>query len=202
MAIPHRTTVRHRLYLAGALIAAALLAVAILFVWAGGGSHSLEPQIGGPFALTDGAGHTVTDRDLRGRYALVYFGYTSCPDVCPTTLNEVAGALAELGALGQRLTPVFITVDPERDTPTTVGSYVAAFSPRIVGLTGTPGQIADVAREYRVYYAKQAGATEASYTVNHSSLLYLMGPDGAFLAPIRADQDAKSLAADLRHYLT
>jgi len=154
--------------------------------------------IGGPFTLEDGAGHTVTDRDLRGRYALVYFGYTYCPDVCPTTLNEVAEALARLGSRAERLQAVFITVDPQRDTPQVVHDYAAAFSPRILGLTGTPAQIAQVAREYRVYYAPhRTGEGAGDYTVDHSSILYLMDPDGRFLAPIRTDESGEAMATDL-----
>jgi protein SCO1/2 len=199
MSITPRRPGRRGLLVAGALAAAALAGTAGWLAWSADSGGSLEPRIGGAFSLTDGDGRTVTDRDLRGRYLLVYFGYTSCPDVCPTTLNEIAGALQDLGGAGRRLTPVFISVDPARDTPSVVRSYVAAFSPRIVGLTGSAQQIASVAREYRVYYAK--GGDGANYTVNHSSLLYLMAPDGRFVAPIRADQDAASLAADLRPYL-
>lgn len=158
--------------------------------------------IGGPFALTDGAGHTVTDRDLRGRYALIYFGYTFCPDICPTTLNEVAGALDKLGPRADRIQPVFISVDPKRDTPKVVAEYVAAFSPRILGLSGTPDQIASVAREYRVYYAEvKPEAPGADYTVDHSSILYLVDPQGRFIAPIRTDQTAEQMAAELAKHL-
>jgi len=165
-------------------------------------AHGTEPggglAIGGPFALEDGAGHAVTDRDLRGRYLLVYFGYTFCPDVCPTTLNEVATALDKLGAKADRLRVAFITVDPQRDTPQVVHDYAAAFSPRIMGLTGTPEQIAEVAREYRVYYAThRTGEQAGDYTVDHSSILYLMGPDGRFVAPIRTDESGEAMAADL-----
>ncbi len=159
--------------------------------------------IGGPFTLTDGAGHTVTDRDLRGKYLLVYFGYTFCPDICPTTLNDVAGALDKLGPRADQIQPLFITVDPERDTAKVVTEYAAAFSPRILGLTGTPEQIETVAREYRVYYSVQKPATAGGdYTVDHSSILYLMDREGGFIAPIRADQPADQLAADIAKHLS
>ncbi len=162
------------------------------------GTQAGVMSIGGPFTLEDGSRHAITDRDLRGRYVLVYFGYTFCPDVCPTTLNAVAGALDKLGAKADQLQVVFITVDPQRDTPQVVHDYAAAFSPRIMGLTGTPQQIADVAREYRVYYAPQrTGEGAGDYTVDHSSILYLMGPDGRFIAPIRTDEPAEAMAADL-----
>jgi protein SCO1/2 len=158
--------------------------------------------IGGPFTLVDGTGKTVSDRDFRGRFMLVYFGYTFCPDVCPTTLNAVAGALDALGPKADRLQPLFITVDPGRDTPKVVHDYAAAFSPRIEGLTGTPEQIEKVATEYRVYYAPQrsAGAGD-NYTVDHSSIIYLMDQNGHFIVPIRADEPAKQMAADIAKYL-
>ena len=159
--------------------------------------------IGGPFALVDGEGHAVTDQDFRGRYMLVYFGYTFCPDVCPTTLNEVAAAFDKLGPKADKVRALFITVDPARDTPKVVGEYAAAFSPHIEGLTGTPEQIATVAREYRVYYAPQKpGVSGAGYTVDHSSILYLMGPDGRFIAPIRTDETGEAMAADIAKYVS
>lgn len=183
------------------------IAAFVLVLLVGGGAwlylaHGSEPGgglgIGGPFTLEDGSGHTVTDRDFRGRYLLVYFGYTFCPDVCPTTLNEVATALDKLGAKADRLQVLFITVDPQRDTPKVVSDYAAAFSPRIKGLTGTPQQIAEVAREYRVYYAPhRTGEDAGDYTVDHSSILYLMGPNGRFMEPIRTDESGEAMAADL-----
>jgi protein SCO1 len=154
--------------------------------------------IGGPFTLEDGSGKTVTDRDFHGRYLLVYFGYTFCPDVCPTTLNAVAAAFDKLGAKADKVQALFITVDPGRDTPKVVQQYAAAFSPHIMGLTGTPDEIARVAREYRVYYARhQDPDAPGGYTMDHSSILYLMGPDGHFIEPIRADQTGAAMAADL-----
>jgi len=166
------------------------------FLWLSqGGTASF---VGGPFVLIDGAGGQVTDRDFRGKYMLIYFGYTLCPDVCPTTLNEMADALDRLGSKADRLQPIFITVDPNRDTPDVVKRYAEAFSPRLLGLTGSEGQIARVAQEYRVYYAQhRTGPGPNDYTMDHSSVLYLMGPDGKFVAPIRADEDGAQMAADL-----
>jgi cytochrome oxidase Cu insertion factor (SCO1/SenC/PrrC family) len=165
--------------------------------------QSAGASIGGPFTLMDGAGHTVTDRDLRGHFLLVYFGYTFCPDVCPTTLNEIAGAMDVLGERADAVQPVFITVDPQRDTPKIVADYVAAFSPRIMGLTGSEEQIATVAREYRVYYAaRKSAAAGGDYTVDHSSVLYLMDRAGQFVAPIRANQPAAQLAAEIAKHLS
>ncbi len=186
-------------------VAALLL---VLLVGAGGWlllSHDAVRQIGGiggPFKLTDGAGHEVSDRDFRGHFLLVYFGYTFCPDVCPTTLTAMAGALEKLGKRADRLQPLFITVDPGRDTPKVVGAYTAAFSPRILGLTGTPQQIAAVAHEYRVYYAKRsAGDGSGDYTMDHSSIIYLMAPDGRFVAPIAANDTAQQMAADIAKHM-
>lgn len=134
---------------------------------------------------------------------LVYFGYSSCPDVCPTTLNAVAAAMGKLGPRAARVQPLFITVDPKRDTPDVVKRYAAAFSPRIVGLTGTPKEIASVAAEYRVYYAThRTGNEQGDYTVDHSSVLYLMGPDDRFVSPIRTDESADEMAADIAKNLS
>jgi protein SCO1 len=159
--------------------------------------------IGGPFQLVDSAGHPVTDQAFRGKYMLVYFGYTFCPDVCPTTLSDVATALDKLGPRAEQLQPLFITVDPQRDTPAVVGQYAANFSPRLVGLTGTPDQIATVAREYHVYYARHTtGSKPGDYSMDHSSILYLMGPDGHFIAPIRADEPPEAIANDIARHMT
>lgn len=142
------------------------------------------PAIGGPFELVNGQGQTVTEADFRGRYMLVYFGYTYCPDVCPTTLATMGQALDMLPPeTAEKITPVFITVDPERDTPELVGEYVKHFHPRLVGLTGTAEQIRTVTQAYRVYYQKveEEGDDPDAYLMDHSAIAYLMGPDGAFL---------------------
>jgi protein SCO1/2 len=178
---------------AGLLIAVVLLGGGA-FLWLTG--DPARPVVGGPFTLEASNGQTVTDRDFRGKYMLVYFGYTYCPDVCPTTLNAVAGALDKLGPKAKDLVPVFITVDPARDTPAVMKQYTAAFSPQIVGLTGTPDQIAHVAKEYRVYYAKHVtGPGPNDYSMDHSSIIYVMGPDGRFLAPLPADQSPDQMAS-------
>jgi protein SCO1/2 len=193
---PGRARPPHLIYGLIGLLVAALLIGTGAFVWlSDNGTASL---IGGPFTLVDGNGRRVTDRDFRGKYMLVYFGYTYCPDVCPTTLNEVADALDHLGTKVDRLQAVFITVDPMRDTPQVMKQYTAAFSSRLLGLTGTPDEIAKVAREYRVYYAKHSTGPGANdYTMDHSSILYLMGPDGKFVAPIQADETGPQIAADI-----
>lgn len=167
------------------------------------GDAVTRPAIGGPFSLVAGDGRTVTDRDLRGRFLLIYFGYTNCPDVCPTTLAEVSAALDRLGPLADRVQPVLITVDPERDTPAVLAPYAAAFSPRLIGLTGSPAAIADVEREYRVYAAiRRTGGRPGAYSVDHSSVLYLMAPDGGLVAQLPADAKAPVLAAELRRRIS
>jgi protein SCO1/2 len=177
------------------LLVAVLIFGTGAFVWLSGGSATL---VGGPFTLEDGNGKQVTDRDYRGKYMLVYFGYTFCPDVCPTTLNEVADALDHLGPKASALQPIFITVDPKRDTPAVVKQYAAAFSPRLIGLTGTPEEIAKVAKEYRVYYAEhRTGPGPNDYSMDHSSILYLMGPDGKFIAPVQADDSGAQMATEI-----
>ena len=184
---------------------AALLIVLAAAIWVFGAPAPVQEAaaIGGPFTLTDGAGKTVTDRTFRGKYLLVYFGYTFCPDVCPTTLNDVAQAVDKLGASADKLQPLFITVDPARDTPEVIRQYTAAFSPRLDGLTGTAGQIAAVAKEYRVYYAPhKTGPNPGDYTMDHSSILYVMDPAGRFLGVIRADEGPDALAADLKKYVS
>jgi protein SCO1/2 len=188
------------------LLAVVGLVVAVLLLGAGGFlwlSGKSGPTVGGPFTLENGNGQTVTDRDFRGKYLLVYFGYTFCPDVCPTTLNAVADALDKLGPKASALQPVFITVDPERDTPAVMKQYTAAFTPRLIGLTGTPEQIERVAKEYRVYYAKhRTGPGPNDYSMDHSSVLYLMSPQGDFVAPIRADASGDELASQLSKLLS
>jgi len=199
---PSQATRRPALiYGAIGLVAALLILGTGTFVWlTQGGTASL---VGGPFTLENGSGQLVTDRNFRGKYMLVYFGYTFCPDVCPTTLSEVADAMDKLGAKADRLQPIFISVDPKRDTPDVVKQYAAAFGPRLIGLTGTPEQIAAVAKEYRVYYAEhRTGPGPNDYSMDHSSVLYLMGPDGKFVAPIRPDENGTEMAADLSRLMS
>jgi protein SCO1/2 len=194
-----RTPPNRVLYLTMGLLLVVLLAGAGGFLWLSGSSGNSPISIGGPFTLEDGAGKPVSDRDFRGKYMLVYFGYTFCPDVCPTTLNAVADAMDKLGTAASHIQPLFITVDPKRDTPSVVKQYAAAFGPAILGLTGTPEQIAQAAKEYRVYYAEhRTGPGPNDYAMDHSSVLYLMGPDGAFIAPVRADQSGDEIAANLK----
>ena len=159
-------------------------------------------SLGGPFTLVRGDGETVTEADFAGGYTLVLFGYTFCPDVCPTALATVSGALDNLGEDATKLTVLFVTIDPDRDTPAVVGDYVASFHPRVVGLSGSAEQIAAMASIYRVYYAKAESGNTEDYLVDHSAALYLMGPDGQYLANFRFNASVQELAAGLRDHLS
>ena len=164
------------------------------FLWFG---TNASAAIGGPFTLLNGAGKQVTDRSFHGKYMLVYFGYTYCPDVCPTTLQSLAGALDALGAKANDIAPIFITVDPARDTPAVMQRYAAVFSPRLIGLTGTPAEISQVEKEYHVYAAKHVtGPGPNDYSMDHSSVIYVMGPNGRFIAPL-VEAAPKQMAADI-----
>ncbi len=184
-------------------VAAFALAVAGVAAWIVVGRNSSADnatvQIGGPFALVNQDGETVTDKTYDGRYRLIYFGYTFCPDACPTELQIMAQALDELGPAGEKVQPIFVTIDPDRDTPKQLKDYVPAFDKRLVGLTGTPAQIAQIAREYKVYYAR--ADQSAAYAMNHSSFVYLMNPDGRFLTVFSADTDADAMASKIRRYM-
>lgn len=162
-------------------------------------TKSLTGAIGGPFTLTASDGRTVTDETFRGKWLLIYFGYTSCPDACPTALNNMGVALDRLGADGASLQPIFITVDPKRDTREILAEYLKSFDPHIVALTGTEEQIAAVTKEYRVYVEAQQGGGD--YLVNHSSLFYLMNPEGRFVNVIRGDASGDELADKLRQMM-
>ena len=161
----------------------------------------LGSAIGGPFKLVDQNGRTVTNTDLEGRWLLVYFGYTHCPDECPTTLNNIAIALKDLGAKRSEVRPVFITIDPSRDTPQVLKNYVAAFGAPILALTGTTAQIAKAADAYRVYYAKHPEAG-GDYSMDHSSIVYVMDPKGRFTASFSDDDTPAQMAERLQKLLS
>jgi protein SCO1/2 len=154
-------------------------------------------SLGGPFSLTDQNQMLRTEKDFGGKYTLVFFGYTYCPDVCPATLAIMGAALDKMGSRGERIVPLFITVDPKRDTPDKIKSYLSSFGTRFVGLTGTPDQIAAVAKEYRVYYREHPAEDGGAYTVDHSGVIYLMDPNGKFIANYSLDTSPDMLAADL-----
>jgi cytochrome oxidase Cu insertion factor (SCO1/SenC/PrrC family) len=140
-----------------------------------------QALVGGPFTLTDHTGKRVTDQDFRGKFLLMFFGFTNCPDVCPTALQVMAAALDKLGPKAELITPVLVSIDPEHDTPAVLAAYVASFHPRLVGLTGSQAQIDAVAKAYRVYVKKVPDPkSTAGYTMDHSSIIYVMGPDGSY----------------------
>jgi cytochrome oxidase Cu insertion factor (SCO1/SenC/PrrC family) len=163
------------------------------------------PLIGGAFSLTDQFGKTRTDADFRGQFLLVFFGFTHCPDICPVELQTLSDVMDQLGAGGAKVTPLFITVDPARDTPDVMKQYVANFHPRIVALTGSVADVAAVAKAYRVYYARVTGGTasnnDADYIMNHSAIVYLMGPDGHFVSHFDPGTSAARMVDALRKLL-
>lgn len=156
-----------------------------------------EP-IGGPFALTDQNGARRTDADFRGKLMLVYFGFTYCPDICPTDLQQMGLAVDRLGSAGEMVQPVFITVDPERDTAEHLKEYMPLFHPRFIGLTGDAAAIRYAARAYRAYYKKVEREDKSDYTVDHSVFIYLMGRDGKYLGFFPPGTSAERLADVMR----
>ncbi len=168
---------------------------------AGGVQLPQGVSLGGPFAMTDHTGRAVTEADFAGRFLLVYFGFTFCPDVCPTELGTIAAALDAMEQAGERVTPVFVTVDPERDTVEAMADYVARFHPRMVGLTGTPQQVAAIARAYRVFYSKVQRPEMTQYLVDHSSFIYLVGPDGRVRSLFRPETSPEAIAQAVRAQL-
>jgi protein SCO1/2 len=156
--------------------------------------------IGGPFTLVDQDGRTVTERDFAGRPFLVFFGFTHCPDVCPTTLFEVSEVMTRLGKDADRVGALFVTVDPERDTPGKLKDYLSSFDPHVRGLTGNETAVAAMQRAYRVY-AKKVPLDGGGYTMDHSALVYLMDKQGRFVAPFKLKRTPEEAAAELRKYL-
>jgi len=161
----------------------------------------LGSAIGGPFKLVDQNGNTVTSTDLEGKWLLVYFGYTHCPDACPTALNNIALALSDLGAEKKEVRPVFITIDPERDTSSAMKDYVSAFDAPILALTGSAEAIAQAAKEYRVYYAKHP-EPGGDYSMDHTSIIYVMDPKGRFTASFSGEDPPEQIAARLKKLLS
>ena len=187
-----------------------LMAGALALSGCGASAPTEEPPlagaaIGGDFTLTDSKGQTVRWGDFAGKYRVVYFGYAFCPDVCPTDMQRVAQGLKVLKgqdpAKAAKITPIFITIDPERDTQAVVGEFAAAFSPDIIGLTGTPEQIAATAKAFKVYYAKGETTPGGGYLVDHSNITYLFGPDGAPIATLPTDKGGEAVAAELAKWV-
>jgi protein SCO1/2 len=188
---------------AGAFVAGLVLCLAVVLLVTGREGVPNMPQvaaIGGPISLTDQNGRTVTEQDLKGKPFLVFFGYTNCPDFCPTTMFEISEVLKKLGPAADGTRALFITVDPERDTPAALKDYVSSFDPHITALTGEPEAIAAVAKAYRAYYRK-VPLKDGGYTMDHLVLVYLMDKDGRFVSRFNLNRPLDASAAELRKYL-
>jgi protein SCO1/2 len=189
--------------MAAAFLAGLALCFGVVLIVAGRLSSPVAQQIaaiGGPFKLVDQNGQVVTDEDLKGHPFLVFFGFTHCPDVCPTTLFEVSEILRALGPDADRARALFITVDPERDTPAAMKDYLSSFDPHLVGLSGDPAETAKVLTAYRVY-AKKVPTKDGDYTMDHTALIYLMDRDGRFVSPFNLKRSPEEAATDLKRYL-
>lgn len=189
-------TLTRRIAILGLCIVAAAGLVAYALMSTPRGQRSTgEALVGGPFTMVKHTGETVTEKSFAGKPMLLFFGFTFCPDVCPTELQVMAEALRQLGDRGSDIQPIFVTTDPDRDTPTVMASYVAAFGDQFVGLTGTPEQVKQIATAYRVFYQRveNKDAPDA-YLMDHSSIIYLMDGNGKFLKHFTYSTDAKALA--------
>jgi protein SCO1/2 len=182
---------------------ASILAIGLLVtLWLMGGLRGITPPaaIGGSFQLTDQAGQTVTEKSLQGRPTLIFFGFTHCPDVCPTALFEMSEVLRAMGKDADRVNSYFVSVDPERDTPDIIKTYLQSFDPHLKGLTGSEAQVAAMMSAYRVY-AKKVPLKDGDYTMDHTALIYLMDRDGKFVAPFNLKRTPEEAAADLKRFL-
>ena len=187
---------------ASAFLAGLLLFSSIFLIVAGRSPVPLPASvsaIGGPFQLTDHDGKTITDQDLKGKPFLVFFGFTHCPDVCPTALFEVSEIMRALGLDADRVAGLFVTVDPERDTAPVMKDYLSSFDPHLRGVTGSPEAITAMERNYRVY-SKKVPLEGKDYTMDHTALIYLMDKEGRFVAPFNMKRKPEEAAADLRRY--
>ena len=204
--VPSRTPPRFAIVaivFAGVLVIAAgvLLALALRETPRGAAGTALASAIGGPFQLIDQNGKPFSDADLKGKWHLIFFGYTHCPDACPTALNEMSLALDRLGMKRDEVGVVFITVDPERDTPDALKSYVQSFDAPIMALTGSPEAVAQAAKAYRVFYAKHPRA-DGDYDMDHSAVIYVMNPEGRFTATFTPDSSADAIVQRLQKLIS
>jgi protein SCO1 len=193
-------TSRILLVLGAFLSGLVLFFAAILFITGRTPIGPAVAAVGGPFHLEDQNGKSFTDRDMKGRPYLVFFGFTHCPDVCPTTLFEISEVMRKLGPDADRTGAIFITVDPERDTPALMKDYLSNFDPHLRGLTGDPAAVNEAIKAYRVY-AKKVPLENGDYTMDHTAVVYLMDKDGRFVAPFKLNRTPEAEAADLRRYL-
>jgi len=185
-----------------AAFAGSLVIGLLVMLWALGGGRSIATPaaIGGPFQLTDQSGQTVTEKEMQGRPTLIFFGFTHCPDVCPTSLFEISEVLRAMGQDADRVNAYFISVDPERDTADAMKDYLSSFDPHLKGLTGPPQDLAKVISEYRVY-ARKVPLKDGDYTMDHTALVYLMDREGKFVAPFNLKRTPDEAAIDLKRYL-
>ncbi len=185
-----------------ASFAASLLIGLLALMWGLGGVRGVTAPaaIGGPFQLTDQSGEAITEKSLQGRPTLIFFGFTHCPDVCPTSLFEISEVLRAMGKDADRVNAYFVSVDPERDNNTAMKDYLSSFDPHLKGLTGDPAAVAKVLSAYRVY-AKKVPLKDGDYTMDHTALTYLMDRDGKFVAPFNLNRKPEEAAADLARYL-
>jgi protein SCO1 len=191
------------LLVVSAFLAGLVLCFTVVLLVTGRGAQPIiagPSAIGGPFQLTDQNGKTITDRDLKGRPFLVFFGFTHCPEICPTALFEISEIFNQLGPDAAKANALFITVDPERDTPEKLKEYLSSFNPRLIGAVGTAEQLTAVAKGYRAYY-KKVPTKDGDYTMDHMATVYLMDRTGAFVAPFSLKRRPEEAAADLRKYL-
>jgi protein SCO1 len=192
-----------RLLLAlGAFVAGLVLFSAVIFIVTGRGPSpiAMPSAVGGPFNLVDQNGKSITDQDMKGKPFLVFFGFTHCPGVCPTTLFDVSEVFRALGPDAKGVNALFVTVDPERDTPAVLKDYLSSFDPRIVGVTGDEAAVAAAEKAYRVY-AKKVPTDGGGYTMDHTAIVYLMNKDGRFVTPFNMKRRPEEAAADLKRYL-
>ncbi|MGD9845470.1 MAG: SCO family protein [Variibacter sp.] len=191
-----------RLRLIAAAFCAGLASVFLVMMFIANNTPSavVPAAVGGPFKLTDQNGAAVTDTDLKGKPFLVFFGFTHCPDVCPTTLFEVSEVMRALGPKADGTRALFVTVDPERDTPKVMKDYLSSFDPHLIGLSGTPEAIEKMTKAYRVY-SRKIPTKDGDYTMDHTALVYLMDKQGRFVAPFNLKRKPEEAAADLSRYL-
>ena len=185
-----------------AAFASSLVVGLVVVLWLLGGLRGVTAPaaIGGPFRLTDQAGQTVTEKNLQGKPTLIFFGFTHCPDVCPTSLFEISEVLRAMGKDADRVNAYFISVDPERDTALAMKDYLSSFDPHLKGLSGDTGAVAKVTSGFRVY-AKKVPLKDGDYTMDHTALIYLMDRDGKFVAPFNLKRTPEEAAKDLKRYL-
>jgi protein SCO1/2 len=189
------------LVIATAFAASLAIGLLAMFWFMGGATKVMQPAaIGGPFQLTDQHGKTVTDKSLKGKPSLIFFGYTHCPDVCPTSLFEISEVLRALGKDADKVNAYFISVDPERDTQAVMKDYLGSFDPHLEGLSGDPAVVAKVLTSYRVY-AKKVPTKDGDYTMDHTALIYLMDRNGQFVSPFNLKRSPEEAAAELKRYL-